>query len=569
METLIGAGSLSAYLFSVYHILIGSIHLYFDTASMLITLTLLGKLLEKRAKERVQSDLESFFALAPTKVKICTPTFPEGRYVSAELLNQEDMFRVEVGEIVPADGLIVQGSGVVDESSLTGEATPVKKTSGDRLKSGTILTGGWFQVKAEGVGVESTLGQMIHIIEQALGTKTPLEGRTDRILQWFVPAIFGLSVITGITWLMVTQSTEIAMVRAVTVMVISCPCALGIAIPLSRVAGISVAGKHGILVKDFSAFETSEKIDAVVFDKTGTITHGKWELKKILCFDNHSENEILSLAVELEEDSDHYIAAEIRRQVANRNIHVAELSRLENIVHHQNGISARMNTHSVKIGSSSFLSDAISARHLTGTDLTKTNASSVFMSIDDELVAAFIFGDRIRESAHETIAYLNSEGLFTALISGDGKDTTKRIGAGVGLNPAIGDKLPQDKAKYIKELQEQGQSVAMVGDGINDAPAMAQADLAVAIHSGSHLGKAVADLALMQSDPAQIIDFMQLAKKVNRKVKQNLFCAFIYNVISIPLAMMGLLSPLIAVSAMFMSSFTVIGNTLLLIKRYS
>jgi heavy metal translocating P-type ATPase len=577
METLIGAGSLSAYLYSVFHIFSGSIHLYFDTASMLITLTLLGKTLERHAKDRVQSDLGSFFALRPTKVKICTAQYPEGRYVSVKHLQKNDIFCVDEGEMVPADGLITNGTGFVDESSLTGEATPIKKISGDRLKSGTNVTHGGFKVKAEGVGEESTLGQMIQILEKALGAKTPLEGKTDRILHWFVPAIFVTAIGTGIVWFLLSGSVEISMLRAVTVMVISCPCALGVAIPLARVAGISVTSKQGVLVRNFSSFEQAEKVNAFVFDKTGTITIGQWALQKIILMRHYSENEVLSFAAALERDSEHYIAAEIRRNAKDRNIGATATEYIEHIAHHENGISGKINNQPIKIGSRDYLAEEIRSSDLSKLNPSDLNPSdlnpfgaensTVFMSIGKRLCAVFIFGDQIRDNACETVAYLRSRGFFTALVSGDGKTTTQHMGEKIRIQQAMGGQLPHDKANLIKNLQQKGHRVVMVGDGINDAPALAQADLAMAVHSGSHLGKEVADITLMRSDPSQVIDFLVLSRQVNRKVQQNLLCALFYNVVSIPIAMIGLLSPLIAVSAMLMSSLSVIGNTLLLVRN--
>ncbi|MDX1708760.1 MAG: HAD-IC family P-type ATPase, partial [Desulfobacterales bacterium] len=276
METLIIIGALSAYLYSTYNFFSGSIHLYYDTAAMLITLVLLGKTLERRAKRKVLTDLENFFALAPTKVRICSRDFPDGRYATIDQLAPGDRFRVVEAEIVPADGHILAGSGTVDESSLTGEPAPVVKKPGDFVRSGTRVQQGEFKVSAEKVGDDATLGQMMRIIEKTLLTKLPIEGKTDVILQWFVPGIIALAAATAIICAIRGISVEASILRAVTVMVISCPCALGIAIPLARVAGISIAGKKGILVRNFAAFDMAPRVSAFIFDKTGTVTHGNW-----------------------------------------------------------------------------------------------------------------------------------------------------------------------------------------------------------------------------------------------------------------------------------------------------
>ncbi len=567
METLIAVGSISAYTYSVYNLLTANIHLYFDTASMLITLVLLGKILERGAKNKVQQDLDDFFALQPTKVKVITATCPEGRYVAARHLRRGDTFLMQTGEVVPADGLILDGSGSLDESSLTGEALPIAKKPGDRLKSGTQVIHGAFRAKAEGVGQDSILGQMIGIMEKALGQKTPLEGRTDRILQWFVPAILTLALATGLVCHYLGLSLEQSLVRAVTVMVISCPCALGVAIPLARVAGISVAGRMGILVRDFSAFEKARRADSFVFDKTGTITRGQWELIKIVTFNPFTESQVLALAASLETASDHYIAIQIKQRAVKNGM---ERLDIDNVSIHENGIVGRVGSAVVKIGSKDFLAREIAA---SGSNLAlnltqvETTPSVVYMCCDGRLAAAFIFGDTIRKGASATLEKLRTLGYSLAIVSGDGEQTTRAIGQRVNIQSAYGGMLPLDKAKFIDNLRMKGQRVAMVGDGVNDAPALARADLAVAVHSGSHLGKEVADLTLMRGEPAQILDFLKLAQRVNQKVNQNLICSFIYNILSIPIAMSGLLNPLVAVSAMLLSSLSVTVNTLLLVKK--
>jgi heavy metal translocating P-type ATPase len=567
METLIAVGSLSAYIYSVFNLLTGNIHLYFDTASMLITLVLLGKILERGAKNKVQQELDDFFALQPTKVKVTTAAYPEGRYVAVQHLRRGDTFLMQTGEVVPADGLILDGSGSVDESSLTGEAVPIARKPGDRLKSGTRVIRGTFRAKAEGLGEDSILGQMIVIMEKALGQKTPLEGRTDRILQWFVPAILTLALGTGLVCRYLDLSLEQSLVRAVTVMVISCPCALGVAIPLARVAGISVAGRMGILVRDFSAFEQARRVNSFVFDKTGTITRGQWELLKIETFNQFVESEVLALAAALEMTSDHYIAMQIKQRAARNGVKLTDIAK---ITRYENGISGWVEKCLVKIGSKDFLAKEIATSNsIFPLDFNQfdTEPSLVYMSYDGLLAAVFIFGDTLRESSSATIKQLHASGYSLAIVSGDGEQTTRSIGQRINIQSASGGMLPLDKAKFIDKLRMKGHRVAMVGDGVNDAPALARADLAVAVHSGSHLGKEVADLTLMRGEPVQILDFFKLSKRVNQKVNQNLVCSFIYNVLSIPIAMSGLLNPLVAVSAMLLSSLSVTVNTLLLVQK--
>lgn len=593
METLISTGSLCTYLFSLYHFFTNSIHLYFDTSSMLITLVLLGKILESRAKETVTRDLESFFSLVPTKVRIPTPAFPDGKYVSARHLKEGDCFFLEENESAPADGMVIDGQGAMDESALTGEATPKNKITGDRIKSGTRLISGRLTIRAEVTGESSILGQMILIMEKALGQKTPLEGKTDLALRWFVPIIILMSMGTGLVGVLFGLSPEQSLVRAVTVMVISCPCALGIAIPMARVAGISISARQGILVRDFSAFETVPKIDTFIFDKTGTLTTGDWRILTVDATAPWEEDEIIALAAGLEEKSEHHISKIIRQYAKQKNIISAPVG---NIDIHENGVSGIYDNQPVRIGSESFCSmnDDKTATGLTmlsfsNGETTDTlpqqvragvrefksqNAdyqaipSVVYLTLNGKIIGRILFGDQIKSGAKETIQKLHERGYQTFLISGDSEKTTVNVAGELDIQNAHGEMTPAQKSDFINRLKEKGNLVAMAGDGINDAPALTGSDLAMAVHAGSFLGKEAAHLTLMRGEPLQVIDFLNLARRVNGKIYQNLVFSFLYNFIAIPVAMAGLLSPLVAVCAMLLSSLSVTGNTLFLMKKH-
>jgi heavy metal translocating P-type ATPase len=569
METLIIIGALSAYAYSTYNLFSASIHLYYDTASMLITLVLLGKTLERRAKGKVLADLENFFALMPTKVRICSHQFPDGRYAAMDQLTEGDIFRVTETELIPADGRILTGNGAVEESSLTGEPVPITKKPGDFIRSGARVQQGSFKIKAAKVGNDSTLGQMMQIIEKTLLTKMPIEGKTDVILQWFVPVILVLAAATGVVCRFIGLSLETSILRAVTVMVISCPCALGIAIPLARVAGISIAGKKGILVRDFNAFEMARRITAVIFDKTGTVTRGNWTLQEIIAFAPFDEDRAFEMAAGLEKSSNHFIGREIMRQAQRKNIQPAAV---DDIRTEENGIVGHFDGNMIKIGSADFLHETLSDFELlsgSGHLQREPKYSYVFMSSADRPVAIFVFGDTIRNGTRATVDKLLNRGFQVAMVSGDGNETTRAIAKDVGIQDAYGGRMPNDKVTIVKTLQDQNHAVAMVGDGINDAPALVQADLSLAVHSGANLGEEVADVTLMRAEPEQLIDFLRFAGAVNKKINQNLIFTFAYNVISIPMAMSGLLTPLVAVSAMLLSSISVIGNTLMLVRKHS
>ncbi|MFZ0241954.1 MAG: cation-translocating P-type ATPase [Desulfobacterales bacterium] len=566
MEALVALGVASAYLFSVYNLLRGSIHLYFDTAAMLITLVLLGKLLERSAKAKVLEDLEAFFALVPTKVKICTADQPAGRYVAADFLRAGDLFRLAPGEISPADGLIMEGAGLVDESSLTGESRPVGKAAGDRIRSGTRISRGDLTVRALAVGDESILGQMMRIIERTLARKTDFEGKTDRLLKLFVPLIIVLAAGTAVGGYIRGLGPAEALIRAITVLVISCPCALGVAIPLARVAGITVAGRNGILVRDFAAFEQAQRIDTFVFDKTGTLTEGHWRLLAIHPLAGMTADRLVALALALEQDSDHHVAVALKRWAEAHGVLPAAVTAVCTAA---NGISGRSGDMVLKIGSADFLAAEIAAgAPPPSIELLNFDAEPtlVYLGCGGRLGAVFIFGDAVKSGARRTVAQLQAHGYAVAMVSGDDAAVTQRVARSLGIQDTQGALLPSGKAAFLEHRRRAGKRAAMVGDGINDAEAMAVADLAVAVHSGSPLGKEVADITLMRAEPEQVLVFLRLAKRTHNKILQNLWFSLIYNLVSIPVAMSGLLTPLVAVSAMLLSSLTVIGNTLLLIR---
>ena len=570
METLVGLGALSAYFYSIVNLTLGSLHIYFDTAAMLITLVLLGKTLEGRARSSVQADLGRFLSLRPTKVRICTAEHPDGRYVNLGQLHPNDVFRVEASETVPADGEVIEGGGHIDESSISGEARPRGKEIGDSLESGTRLIEGSLKARAIRVGKASMLGQMIQVMERTLATQSPLEEKTDRVLRWFVPAIVLLAVGTSLVCRGSGMSWEAALIRAITVLVVACPCALGIAIPMARIAGITLAYRRGILVRNFRAFARAARIDVFVFDKTGTLTRGEWELLEILPTGKRTEEEICSLALALEESSHHPIASAFRKYAVGVPLHPIAQGGIE---FHENGITAGTDQGFVKIGSRVFVStesDASDSKTGGGTVDPKEERihSTVYMSIDGNSCARFLFGDELRPEAGPTIARLKGMGIPVSIISGDSHGVTRMTGESIGCREAVGDLSPLGKASRIGELQKKGTRVAMVGDGVNDAPALAQSDLSIAVPgaTGSHLTRETADITLVKGDLAQIPAFLELAGAVNRKIHQNLAWAFVYNIASLPLALAGLLTPLVAVSAMLLSSLSVIANSLLLLR---
>jgi heavy metal translocating P-type ATPase len=568
MESLITVGALSAFGVSTLNLLSGSIHLYYDTACMLITLVLLGKILERRAKDQVLEGLEGLLSLMPLKVRIVDDAFPEGRFAATERLAAGDFFRVAENEIVAADGVVVSGDGVSDESSITGEPRPVMKRPGDSIRSGSRLHHGSLTICANKVGTESTLGQMIAVVQNTLNLRTPGGGRTEKILQWFVPAILSLAAATGAGVWLRGQGVDAAVLRAVTVTVIACPCALGIAIPLARVAGVALAARKGMLIRSFSTFERVATLDTLVLDKTGTVTQGDWRLQSIIPLGDFTREKTLALASGLEQGASHPIALELLREA--RECHIRP-ERVAEIQAEGNGVSGVWQGQEVKIGAAEFLAEAFAGqeRLLDPARQQQEGSSFVYFAAGGRPAAVFAFGDQLREGIEPVVAELRRRGLRLILVSGDGTETTQAIGRRLGIAECLGGRLPAEKAEFVSDLQKRGKRVLMVGDGINDAPALAQADLSLAVFAGGSLGKEVADATLMRAEPAQITEFLDFSRAVNRKIRQNLVLTFLYNAVSIPVAMSGLLSPLVAVCAMLLSSLSVIGNTYLLVRKHS
>ena len=564
METLVSIAAGCAFFYSLYNWFSGSIHLYFDTACMLITLVLLGKFLEQQAKDRVGRDLDSFFDLQPRKVRLVTDDIPKGRYVAIEQLALGDRFAVEEGEIVSADGRIHFGNASVDESMLTGEPKPVTVVPGDPIKSGTRLISGNVVAAAEQIGPDTILGQMIRIMSRSLEQKSDIEAKSDRMLKWFVPGIVTIAVGTWFICLLFGQPFHEAIVRSVTVLVISCPCALGVAIPVARLAGISFAGRKGILVREVEAFEQAVEVDSLVFDKTGTLTKGRWQLNRVERKAGLDERSIVGWAAGLEQASKHEIARSIHAYAKKEKIPPEPP---EKIIAFPDGIQGVVSGKTLRIGNWSFSTMGKKEDAPSGGAKGGRVTSHVFLSEDGVPVAELIFGDAVRPSVPEMVRTLKSLAYSLHLISGDDHEATSAVGRTVGIAQSKGNLLPADKAEFIDGLRAEGHRVAMIGDGVNDAPALAHADLGVAVYAGSGLAKEAAHITLMRGDPAQLLDFFPLARKVNRKVTQNLWCAWIYNLISIPIAMSGLLTPLVAATAMLLSSLTVIGNTMLLVRR--
>jgi heavy metal translocating P-type ATPase len=566
MDTLISVGSLSAYFYSLFQMFRGTLHLYFDTASMLVTLVLLGRYLESRAREKVASGITDLQKLTRQKVRLSNFDIQGGRkerWVSSEGVAAGDEFLIYAGERVLLDGRVISGRGNVDESILTGEARPVAKKVGDEIMGGVLLLDGELGVRAYRVGADSSLGQMITLMQEALEKKNPAEVLADRITRWLVPVILGVAGATAASlWLRGFPPAD-ALLRSITVLVISCPCALGIATPIVKVAAMGLAKSRGILVCDPGALERVKLLDTFVFDKTGTLTEGNFSLQEVITV-AMPEEEALDWVASVEVHSDHYLARELLQRAQKKSIKVEGAQAFESL--EGMGVKGRVKGREVFIGNRRLITrdkiDLPPGLNVKALAFEEKGMTAVFFGWGKEVKGVLVFGDSLRKGTSELIQKLRAKGITPWIVSGDGPETTRAIAGEAGVSHYRGQALPHDKVELIESLQSSGHRVGMVGDGINDAPALARADVGFALGAGANILREASDITFLGADPARIVETLELSTLAVRAIRQNLFFAFFYNTAGIPLAAAGLLNPIIAVLAMFASSLTVIGNAL-------
>lgn len=595
MEVLLAIGILAAYGYSVVQAFRGEIHLYFDTATVIVTLVLAGKLIERGAKERVSQWIAALHRMMPNKARLIARG--EERFVSVQALEPGQVFVVKAGEHVPADGLVIDGQSHVDESLLTGEATPIGKHSGDLVAAGSVNLDGLLHVQATRSAGDSALSRIIQQVEQALGSRCDLERTVDRVSRVFVPCVVLIAAATFLfTWLVGSATMGQALMRGITVLVIACPCALGLATPLTITAAFGAACRRGILVRDSRVLETVRKIDTVILDKTGTVTEGKFSLIELISceqpqaepvlagrhdgrsiesrpsleiespFDNE---EALSLLSSLERFSEHPLGEAVTKLAQARKCSVYDAASVE--IHKGRGITGVVNDRSVFAGNRRLIAELgiqIAPEVEPPARESEAEGKTVsFMGWGGRIRALAIFGDRVKAEAAPLIEELKRRGIEVRLVSGDSPATTKWTASAVGIDSFESEILPEQKAEVVRRLQERGAVVAMVGDGINDAPALAQADLGIAMASGTDIAMRAAAVILMNGSILKVLDVFDLSSRTMRVVHQNLFWAFFYNSLGISLAVAGLLNPIMAAAAMLLSSVSVVGNSLRLARR--
>jgi len=561
MELLFSIGIFASFFYSVYSVMEGGVVVYFDTSASLVALLLLGKFLEMSAKHRASEGITRLHRMLPGKVRIPAPGGE--RLVAAGRLSPGDTFIVKSGEKICADGVILSGSATIDESLLTGESRPLTRGPGDRVIASSVLAGGYISVRAASVGDGTLLAGIMRLVEGALSARSPLERTVDRIARVFIPAVLFCSAATCVAVFLSTHSIEEAVLRAITVLVIACPCVLGMATPLAVAAGVGSAAKRGILIRDAESLQRAASATAVVFDKTGTLTEGRFAFRGI-CGPGREEETLRRLGA-LERSSSHPLAEALLRECAARGIPSGEAAGFR--IEEGRGIAGCVEGTPAAIGTESFVRAAgyaISGDLKAVAESERASGKTItYYGIGREGDAGLcLFGDSLRNGVPAAVEALRAAGLRVILLSGDARETVDAMGAQSGIREREADVLPSGKGDVIARLQAQGECVVMVGDGVNDAPALARADVGLAMCSGTSLALQSAGVTLLRDDVGLVPGTIALARRTVRIVRQNLAWAFIYNAIGLLLAVTGMLNPLIAAAAMVTSSLTVVLNSM-------
>jgi len=576
MDSLIAIGATAAVLYGIYATFRivtvdpeAHMDLYYESAGTIITLILFGKLLEAKTKGQTSSAIKKLIGLQPKKAKIIENGAE--KEVLIENLKVGDIVIVKPGEKIAVDGRIVEGATSVDESMLTGESLPVSKKVGDKVVGGSINKNGSIRFEATEIGKNTVLSQIIKLVEEAQGSKAPISRMADIVSAYFVPIVIGIAIITGIAWFLSGSGLVTALSFFIAVLVIACPCALGLATPTSIMVGTGKGAENGILIKSGEALETAHKIKTVVFDKTGTITKGKPVLTDLIAYGNYNEKELLKIAASVENDSEHPLAEAIVNEAKEKNIEIKPYEKFRAMPGY--GIRATFEGKEVQIGNRKLMENRKINVEISQKDydiLSNEGKTPMYISIDNELAGLVAVADVIKETSKEAIEKLKKMGIKTIMLTGDNEKTAKFIAKQVGIDDVISEVLPYQKSQKVKELQEKDEFVAMVGDGINDSPALAQANVGIAIGNGTDVAIESADIVLIRNDLRDVAGAIALSKATITNIKENLFWAFFYNVLGIPFAA-GIfyaffngpkLDPMIAAFAMSFSSVSVLGNAL-------
>ena len=574
MDSLIAIGTSAAVIygiFSIYKITNGyndyAMHLYFESVGMILSLITLGKYLESVSKGKTSEAIEKLISLAPKTANIIR----EGKEITVtiEEVMINDIVIVRPGEKLPVDGEVIEGRTSIDESMLTGESIPIEKTIGSNVIGASINKTGFIKYRATKVGNDTALAQIIKLVEDAQGKKAPIAKLADVISSYFVPIVISLAVISSLAWYISGETVVFSLTIFISVLVIACPCALGLATPTAIMVGTGKGAENGVLIKGGEALENTYKINTIIFDKTGTITEGKPKVTDIVS-NSLSTNEILTLAASAEVASEHPLGEAIVKKAKEKKLSLKKVEDFRAIT--GLGIETKIENDIILLGNKKLmLKRGISLEHYIekSNEFAKEGKTPMFLAVNNSIEGIIVVADTVKENSKKAIDIIHKMGIKVAMITGDNKETANAIAKEVGIDIVLSEVLPEDKANEIKKLQKDNNKVAMVGDGINDAPALVQADIGIAIGSGTDVAIESADIVLMKSDLLDVIKAIQLSKATMINIKQNLFWAFAYNVLGIPVAMGilhlfngPLLNPMIAAGAMSLSSISVLGNAL-------
>ena len=572
MNTLVAVGTGTAYLYSTIAVLFPKLlslssssgHIYFDTATTIIALILMGRLLEARAKDKTSSAIKKLMGLQPKNARVVR----NGKEMDVPLsdLLRNDFVIVRPGEKIPVDGVITEGNTSIDESMITGESIPVDKKVEDKVIGGTINKNGSITFKATAIGKDTVISQIIKMVEQAQGSKAPIQSLADKIASVFVPTVIGIALVTFLIWYFAAGAVfTYAMINFIAVLVIACPCALGLATPTAIMVGTGVGASNGILIKNAESLERAHKIKSVVLDKTGTITEGKPSVTDIIKLNGYDEQKLVQLTASIENKSEHPLGMAIVDYAKGKNISLSIVEGFNSLT--GLGLTAVVDGQAVAIGNLTMMKEySVNTEQAekVSSRLASEGKTPIFVSINGELSGIIAVADTIKSTSKEAILKLKKTGIEVIMITGDNQRTADAIALEAGVDKVIAGVMPQDKANHVKLIQAEGKFVAMVGDGINDSPALAQADVGIAIGTGSDIAIESSDITLIKGDLNGVVQAIKLSNKTLQTIKQNLFWAFIYNVIGIPIAALGFLNPIYAAAAMAFSSVSVVSNSLLL-----
>ena len=570
MDILVALGTSAAFGMSVYYLFqgAGAHTLYFESSAVVITLVLLGKWLETRAKQQTAASIRALSALQPETARVLRQGSPVVVKVADIVVG--DVVAVSAGERIPVDGEITQGESEVDESLITGEPLPVRKAVGDKVTGGAMNVDGYLEVRTLAVGGETVLARVIRMVESAQAAKAPVQKLVDRISAVFVPVVIGLAALTLAGWWLSGATFEQAALNAVAVLVIACPCALGLATPTAIMVGTGVAAQQGILIKNAEALETAHQVTLVAFDKTGTLTQGKPEVVQVLSIASDPGGlSPLAIMAALQKGSDHPLAQALIQAATQADESLPGV-RFSKVLPGQ-GVQGRIDGQLFRLGNARLLdaesiasADLPAAGQALQQQAEKTGWTLSYLVHEKEVLAMVAFADALKPTSLNTVKALQHLQIQTVLITGDHPGAAHKVARELGIDQVFAEVMPGEKAQVIQGLQQQGQIVAMVGDGINDAPALAAAQVGMAMATGTHVAMEAAGITLMRGDPLLIPDALSISKQTYAKIQQNLFWAFAYNMVGIPLAALGFLNPMLAGAAMALSSVSVVSNALLL-----